>query len=164
MSSDGRRPSSKPSHVRGRTSPELDLEADADGSPQDHDGDDDPEAPRLGRATGGPATQRRQLRWAFAVLARRGVSQAQVTEESLVSPERARFWAAQRVALTEGSWTKVRRPSDGEEIWRKDGDSVRLTLDGWLVYVTLRRAGAYAKRMRATAELVAAIRGRRPRA
>ena len=61
-------------------------------------------------------------------------------------------------ALGEG-WVRVEAPPEGELIWREDGDQVRLTPDGWLVYLNGGKVGLYGSRLRATPELVAAMRG-----
>jgi hypothetical protein len=69
------------------------------------------------------------------------------------------YKAAQRiVALGEG-WTHLTAPPEGKVLWREDGDEVRLTPDGWLVYLNGGKAGLYAKGLRATPDLVATMRG-----
>lgn len=61
-------------------------------------------------------------------------------------------------ALGEG-WVRLEAPPEGEVIWSEDGDTVRLTPDGWLVYLNGGKCGIYAKRLRATPELVAELPG-----
>ena len=61
-------------------------------------------------------------------------------------------------ALGEG-WVQVEAPPEGEVIWSEAVDRVRLTPDGWLVYVNDGKAGLYTSQLRATPELVAMIRG-----
>ena len=80
----------------------------------------------------------------------------------LTDPARAPWRAGQRVAALEDGWTQIDAPPEGEALWREDGkggDSVRLTPDGWLVYVGHGQGGFYTARLRATPELVAAMRG-----
>jgi hypothetical protein len=77
----------------------------------------------------------------------------------LTDTSRAPFRAAQRVAALGEGWTRLDTPPEGEVIWREDGDTVRLTPDGWLVYLNAGEGGFYAKRLRATTELIAAMRG-----
>lgn len=69
------------------------------------------------------------------------------------------FIAAQHVAACGDRWSHVDAPPEGEVLWREDGDQVVLMLDGWLVYVGPAYTGFYTKRLRATPELVAAMRG-----
>ncbi len=77
----------------------------------------------------------------------------------LTDHARAPFRAAQRVAALGEGWDRLDAPPEGEVIWRDDGDTVRLTPDGWLVYLNGGKGVLYAKRLRATPELVAAMRG-----
>ena len=77
----------------------------------------------------------------------------------LTDPARAPWRAAQRVAALGDGWTQLEASPEGEVIWREDGDTVRLTPDGWLVYLNAGEGGFYAKRLRATTELIAAMRG-----
>ena len=80
----------------------------------------------------------------------------------LTDPARAPWRAAQRVAALGDGWTQLGEPPDGEVIWREGGDQVRLTPDGWLVYLNGGKGSLYASRLRATPELVATMRaGRR---
>lgn len=58
-------------------------------------------------------------------------------------------------------WTQLEEPPEGEVLWREDRDTVRLTSDGWLVYLSGGKAGLYASRLRATPELVATMRAGR---
>lgn len=78
----------------------------------------------------------------------------------LTDPARAPFRAAQRVAALGEDMGRLEARPEGEVIWREAGDEVRLTLDGWLVYLNGGKAGTYGRRLRATAELVRVIRGR----
>ncbi len=56
-------------------------------------------------------------------------------------------------------WTQIDAPPEGEVLWREDGNAVRLTPDGWLVYRNGGEGGLLASRLRATRELMAALRG-----
>lgn len=51
------------------------------------------------------------------------------------------------------------RPPQGEVIWRDGNDTVRLTPDGWLVYVNPGQGCCYLKRHEATDELARALQG-----
>jgi hypothetical protein len=64
------------------------------------------------------------------------------------------------VAAHGEGWTKICELPEGEVLWRGDSDQVRLTPDGWLVYLSGRKAGLYASRLRATPGLMAAMRER----
>ena len=77
----------------------------------------------------------------------------------LTDTARAPVRAAQRVAALGERWDRLDGPPEGEVIWREDGDSVRLTSDGWLVYLNGGKGGLYAKRLRVSPELVAAMQG-----
>lgn len=77
----------------------------------------------------------------------------------LTDPARAAFRAAQRGAAYGEGWHLVDAPTEGEVIWRESGDTVRLTPDGWLVYLNDGKGGFYTKRLRATPELVGMMRG-----
>jgi hypothetical protein len=77
----------------------------------------------------------------------------------LTDPARAAFRAAQEVTALGEGWFRLDAPLKGEAIWSEDGDTVRLMPDGWLVYLDSGKCGIYAKRLLATPELVAAMRG-----
>ena len=77
----------------------------------------------------------------------------------LTDPSSALFRAAHRVAALGEGWVRLDAPPEGEVIWREDGDTARLTPDGWLVYLNGGKGGLYAKRLRATPELVTTMRG-----
>jgi hypothetical protein len=81
----------------------------------------------------------------------------------LIDPVRAPFQAAQRVAAPGEGVDRLDAVPEGEVIWREDGDTVRLTPDGWLVYLNGGKAGLFGRRFRSTPELVATMRGWRER-
>ncbi len=72
------------------------------------------------------------------------------------------FRAAQRVAAHGEGWVQAGAPPAGEVLWREDGDSVRLTTDGWLMYVNSGKGVFYTSRLRATPEHIATLRGPAP--
>jgi hypothetical protein len=65
------------------------------------------------------------------------------------------------VLTVHGNWSS--NPPESEVIWHVDGDTVRLTPDGWLVYLNGGKGGLYAKRLRATPELFASMKSGRGR-
>lgn len=77
----------------------------------------------------------------------------------LTDPARAPFRAAQRVAALGEDLGRLDAMPEGEVIWREHGDEVVLTPDGWLVYLSVGQRSIYGRRLRATSDLVAAIRG-----
>jgi len=79
--------------------------------------------------------------------------------DHLTDLARAPFRAAQRVAALSEGWEQIDAAPEGAVIWREDRDTVCLTPDRWLVYLSGGKAGLYAMRVRATPELVAAMRG-----
>ncbi len=81
------------------------------------------------------------------------------SSDYLRDPSRARFRAANALAAVGEKLTLDTMP-EGEVIWQEDGDSVTLTPDGWLVWVNPGKAVLWARRVRATAEQVAELRGK----
>ncbi len=71
----------------------------------------------------------------------------------------AAFRAAQRVAALGEDLGALAVIPDGETVWREGRDTVRHTPDGWLLYLNGGKAAVYGRRVRATPELLAMLRG-----
>lgn len=79
-------------------------------------------------------------------------------KSSPVDPIPAAFRAAHIIAARGEDVGDLDGLPRGEVVWREDGDTVTLTLDGWLVWVS-GGAATFGRRVRATPALLAELSG-----
>ena len=80
-------------------------------------------------------------------------------KSNCVGPVPAAFRAAHIIAAVGDDVGELDGLPEGEVVWQEDGDTVTLTPDGWLVWVS-GGAATFGRRVRATPALLAELRGK----